>query len=229
MARKNTQDASKKHLTWKFYTILSSIIGLLIIAGIITSIVVYNTVYSESYNNKFSEYTKYKRNYNEIEDLFDDKYEDGFEPGVYTIIFAYDDTYMDQGEIDELDSDDPNRSRYEKCNAALKELILAIQENEAAYAGVESEIFNRIDFYFINTSLLGNSDFLSDENYGNVGVAPSVILLDDEGKNVTTFGKKGSTEDDQELSNGKGDYNQLESDLKELKELVVSYNPENEE
>lgn len=219
MARKNTQDALQKQHTWKFYTIISSIIGVLLIAAVVTSIIVYNTVYSEDYNNKFSEYTEYKINYNELDELIDS------DSGRYTIIFAYDDKYMDQGEIDELDSDDPNRSSYIKCNQALKDLFDVILENEKAYGDDNSQIFNRIDFYVINTSLQGNSDFLSSEEYGNVGSAPSVVLLDDEGKSISSFALKDEDKKTHELTNGKGSYGDLTKDLKELKDLVSSYNP----
>lgn len=219
MARKNTQDALQKQHTWKFYTIISSIIAVLLIVCVVASIVVYNVVYSEDYNNKFSEYTEYKINYNELDDLIDS------ESGRYTIIFAYDDAYMDQGEIDELDSDDPNRNSYIKCNQAFKDLFDVILVNKNAYANDSSQIYNRIDFYVINTSLQGNSDFLSSQEYGNVGLAPSVILLDDEGKNITSFGLKDDDKKNHELTNGKGSYVDLTKDLKELKDLVSSYNP----
>ena len=55
MARNNIKGVKNEH-TWKFYTILSSVIGVLIIALIIGLIITYNVVYSDSYENVFSEY-----------------------------------------------------------------------------------------------------------------------------------------------------------------------------
>ena len=67
-------------------------IGVLIIALIIGLIITYNVVYSDSYENVFSEYTEYKMNANEFDTMFDSDHVD--ERGKYTIIFAYDESYM---------------------------------------------------------------------------------------------------------------------------------------
>lgn len=236
MARHNIKDSVKKERTWKFYSILSSIIGVCLIGIIIGVILIYNAVYSDDYDNKFSQYTDYKLNYNEIEKLFSDKYID--QRGKYTIIFAYDESYMTQSEIDELDDDDPSRKQYINTNKALSYLWETIELNNKYFGKLketdETRIGGYVEMYFINTSLLTNSDFLSSKYAGgsssdeddSSSSVPAVFVLDDEGNYISTFEEyynKNGNKNEYTISSN-GTYKSLESDLNEIKELVLGLN-----
>lgn len=231
MARNNIKGVKNEH-TWKFYTILSSVIGVLIIALIIGLIITYNVVYSDSYENVFSEYTEYKMNANEFDTMFDSDHVD--ERGKYTIIFAYDESYMTQSKIDDLDSDDPNKDAYVKANKAISDLMASLDENHSKFKynskDSNSSLYYqyRVDMYFINTSLLGNIDFLSSKYVGSSSSsdgsssksAPAVFVLDSEGKYVANI----EYNDDEVPVESSGTYSGLTKDLRELKDLVVYYN-----
>lgn len=231
MARNNIKGVKNEH-TWKFYTIFSSVIGVLIIALIIGLIITYNVVYSDSYENVFSEYTEYKMNANEFDTMFDSDHVD--ERGKYTIIFAYDESYMTQSKIDDLDSDDPNKDAYVKANKAISDLMASLDENHSKFKynskDSNSSLYYqyRVDMYFINTSLLGNTDFLSSKYVGSSSSsdgsssksAPAVFVLDSEGKYVANI----EYNDDEVPVESSGTYSGLTKDLRELKDLVVYYN-----
>lgn len=234
MARHNIKDSVKRQRTWKFYSILSSIIGVCLIGLIISGILIYNYVYSDNYDNKFSEYTDYKLNYNEIKKLFSSDEID--QRGRYTIIFAYDESYMNQNEIDDLDDDNPNRSTYEKTNKALNNLWDVVLKNNKYFEKIkESDIKLQgyVEMYFINTSLLTNSEFLSSEYVGNSSSddedtsssVPAVFVLDAEGNYISSF-----EEYDINLTKveykilSSGSYTDLESDLKAIKDLITGLN-----
>lgn len=230
MARNNIKGVKNEH-TWKFYTIFSSVIGVLIIALIIGLIITYNVVYSDSYENVFSEYTEYKMNANEFDTMFDSDHVD--ERGKYTIIFAYDESYMTQSKIDDLDSDDPNKDAYVKANKAISDLMASLDENHSKFKynskDSNSSLYYqyRVDMYFINTSLLGNADFLSSKYVGSTSSddsssksAPAVFVLDSEGKYVANI----EYNDDEVPVESSGTYSGLTKDLRELKDLVVYYN-----
>ena len=86
----------------------------------------------------------------------------------------------------------------------------------------------RVDMYFINTSLLGNTDFLSSKYVGSSSSsdgsssksAPAVFVLDSEGKYVANI----EYNDDEVPVESSGTYSGLTKDLRELKDLVVYYN-----
>lgn len=231
MARNNIKGVKSEH-TWKFYTILSSVIGVLIIALIVGLIITYNVVYSDSYENIFSEYTEYKMNANEFDTLFDSDHVD--ERGKYTIIFAYNESYMTQSKIDDLDSDDPNKDAYVKANKAISDLMASLDENHSKFKynsnDSNSSLYYqyRVDMYFINTSLLGNTDFLGSKYVGSSSSsddsssksAPAVFVLDSEGKYVANI----EYNDDEVPVESSGTYSGLTKDLRELKDLVVYYN-----
>lgn len=237
MARNNVKGVNNER-TWKFYTILSSIIGVLIIAVVVGFIITYNVIYSDDYENIFSEYTEYKVNANEIDTLFDSDHVD--ERGKYTIIFAYNESYMTQSKIDDLDSDDTNRDSYIKANSAILELMNVIigdgsNSNDNPKSNHDLFIYNasanlseyyqyRVDIYFINTSLLGNTDFLSSKYTGSSSddskTAPAVFVLDSEGKYID----KVEYDDEEAIIKSDGTYVGLTSDLKELKSLVENFN-----
>lgn len=234
MARHNIKDSVKQQRTWKFYSILSSIIGVCLIGLIIGGILIYNYVYSDDYDNKFSEYTDYKLNYNEIDKLFSSDEID--ERGRYTIIFAYNESYINQNEIDDLDDDDPNRSTYEKTNKALKNLWEVVLKNNEYFEEIEDsekKLQGYVEMYFINTSLLTNSEFLSSKYAGNVSSddedtsssVPAVFVLDAEGNYISSF-----EEYDINLTKveytilSSGSYTDLESDLKAIKDLITGLN-----
>ncbi len=232
MARHNIKDSVKQERTWKFYSILSSIIGVCLIGLIIGGILIYNAVYSDDYENKFSQYTDYKLNYNEIEKLFSADNID--QRGKYTIIFAYDESYMNQTEIDDLDDDDPNRSTYEKANKALNNLWEVVLNNNNYFEDDKKDkISGYVEMYFINTSLLTNSSFLSSKYTGNSSSdeddssssVPAVFVLDDEGNYISSFEEYDINLKKVEYTIlSSGSYNDLESDLKAIKDLITGLN-----
>lgn len=219
MARSNKQDV-KKQRTWKFYTILSSIIGVLIIALVVGLIVTYNSIYSEDYENIFSEYTDYKKNQNEFETMFDEENID--KCGRYTIVFAYDESYMTQSKIDELDEDNVNRDSYIKANKEIANLWESIGTNHSKYE--EGDNQSRVDMYFINVSLIGNKDFLSSEYVGGTDdsskEAPAIFILDSEGKYVS----EAEYGDIKLTLKSSGSYSELAYDLRSVKDLVEYFN-----
>lgn len=218
MARKNNILKEKKKLTWRFYTILSSAVAIVIIGLVILLVCLYNHFNTDSYKNYFSEWTEYKINYDELDDILEDK-----DTSSHVFIFAYDETYFDQEEIDYLDDDDPLRSTYEKANAALQSFYKAVVANHEAYKMPENDYnkedkywYQHVEFYVINTTLQGNSSVLSDEAYGNMGNAPSLIYLFGE-----SYSEKMSIKEfDYKVSGGKGDYKDLESALKQSREFI---------
>lgn len=231
MARNNIKGEKKEH-TWKLYTILSSVIGVLIIALVVGLIITYNVVYSASYENIFSEYSSYKINANELDTLFDNNHID--ERGKYTFIFAYDETYMTQTKIDDLELDDPNRDSYIKANKAIKDLMESIKTNNSnikfkSEEGADNSLYYQyhVEIYFINTSLLGNIDFLgssyvdgSSSSAASKKAAPAVFVLDSEGKYVSSI----EYNDDEITVESTGTYTGLAKDIREIKDLVEYYN-----
>ena len=147
---------------------------------------------------------------------------------------AYDESYMTQSKIDDLDSDDPNKDAYVKANKAISDLMASLDENHSKFKynskDSNSSLYYqyRVDMYFINTSLLGNTDFLSSKYVGSSSSsdgsssksAPAVFVLDSEGKYVANI----EYNDDEVPVESSGTYSGLTKDLRELKDLVVYYN-----
>lgn len=214
MARKNVAgDKGKK--TWKFYTILSSIIGVVLIAVVVLLAVLYVEFNTDTYRNRFSEWTEYKINYNELDDKITDE-----DASHKIFVFVYDDNFFDQEEIDGLDADDPNRSDYIKANEALNKFVEAIKANNTKYPADDSSAdtdyrFYRVDFYIINTSLQGNSSVLSNEDYGNASNAPTLLFFNGE-----EYSETDPNDDKSVIAGGNGSYSVLTQVLTEAREYV---------
>lgn len=211
MARKNRQLKEKRKFTWKFYTIISSCIALVIIAGLVTSICLYNHFNTGSYTNMFPEWTEHKINADDMAYILQDE-----ESATNIFVFAYDENFMNQDAIDDLSKTDPSKNTYEETLKWLKNFYDAVEENNKN----NTDTYTRVDFYVINTTLQGNSTFLSNEAYGNVTNAPSLIYF---------YGEEQSdkSHDDDEtytLTGGKGSYKDLTSVLKDATTYVKNLN-----
>lgn len=211
MARKNNILKEKKKLGVKFYSILSSIIAVLIIGGIILLVCLYNHFNTDTYRNRFGDWTEHKINYDELTDILEDP-----NTSNHIFIFLYDETYFDQTLIDELDDDNPTKSTFIRNNEALNAFYAAIEANQEKYESSEANIYDRVEFYIINTSLQGNNGILSDDKYGAPSQAPALIYL---------YGEECKTMDETEeytLSGGNGNYTTLIQVLRDARDFVTS-------
>lgn len=221
MARKNVLQEGKKK-SWKFYTIISSIVALVAAGAIVLSIFLYIDLNTDTYRNRFTDYTDEKINVNQLDDIFE-----ADSTGYNLFIFAYDENFIDEEVYKDLESDDPNRKIYEEANLALANFFKAIEENHKLFKDPNAnEEANQdkldknnnkdkyVEFYIINASLTGNDTFLSDEKYGNMGKAPSLVYFND-----GTYQEKDKEERDV-LSGGKGDYAQFTLVLKDATDYI---------
>ena len=213
MARRNLVRVKKNH-TWKFYTLIASaVLGLLLGVSLLLMILYINNN-TDDYRNRFDDLTAYKINYNDLHDKLVDE-----EASAQAFILLYDETYMDQYAIDELDEDDdedaihiPLREDYRNANAQLEKFIQAVLKNNEDF-NLEGDKDKYITLYVVNTSLIGNQEILTDEVYGNVGGAPALIYWNGESYS--------DTDSDEELTlTGGGDYINFTKVLRDATQFV---------
>lgn len=231
MARQNVLKNEKKK-SIKAYTIISSVVALLAVTLVGVLVYLYISLNTDDYENLFSsityttatgeektvDLTQFKINYNQIDDILKDE-----NTATNIFIFAYDESYWNKTKYEELEEDNPVRVTYEKTEKAFTDFIKALMENHEKYLIDEKkDLNNYCEFYIINTSLTGNSSFLSDEKYGGSS---------DSSLNVPTmvhiYGEEYKDKDKNEeftLSGGNGDYSQFTLVLKEIRKYILDIN-----
>jgi len=163
----------RKQKSKKFWIILSSAIGALVVGLIIGLLVWYSVANTADVKNYFSEYTKNKINYNELENIIEDKKEEYDYKDMF--VFVYDSSYqLDKPNAKENEPAYNTYLEYEEATkqlADLKSLIDKINE------GKDKEN-TKVAFYVINGSLTSNNEIIANDSYESLSSPALLTFMD---------------------------------------------------
>lgn len=166
----------RKPHTKKFWIILSSLLGVLVIGIIVGLFVWYILANTATLTKRFAgDETQYKINYNEIEDLLDETKENEYKE---VFVFVYNDTFVfDKPKGKTTTTEYKTYEKYQQGISELKELINLV--NEANETDSEGNYTHRADhlktgIFICNGSLSGNTSVDANEDYDSL-TSPALL------------------------------------------------------
>ena len=174
----------KRAKSKKFWIILSSIIGVVIVGSIVGFLIWYCEYNTADLTNLFSEYTDSKINYDELETILSNSKGDYEHNKMF--VFVYNSSYTYDEPDDKTSTDYTSYLEYKEALSQLDELKSLVDKINDKKATSYDENNNKvvetdekkyeIGFYVINASISTNNDAEDNDDYDNLS-SPALLTF----------------------------------------------------